>query len=717
MPIPMLTVKDAAVVSTEDRRYQLTRLLTPALIKDLMRQGSPAIFSVLVGTGLTHQSLAVRKELRAKLDDLIQKTLLHKLCADLKRAEQAVIGIHVQDSFLDVGVLNTQLAGAQATALREARAYYEKCYLNHLSQETGIQFSYLDVEYPGITPALHQRLLLDTTTALQAEAVRLSLPAYPALPNRSSDEYPEAEKRFRKALRGTIDQLEAHISSEDGSFRHFDEEKTKLRDTVETHKAQEIEQRAQINAVLSDKTRPEVIRLIEQVEPILDVPRGAANFNDEFIKLFLYSSLPLDMYFDASHLSLLQTALSCAARQEIIPILLRLYRKEGIAPLSQIDLQGNTVLYHLMDFMKAGGAVDKACQLLDAILFLEKELHPGSRCSGFDFKSHVAPYLRGQNMQGVCPLDVALAINKSRLFTWIRQYVNTEDAIASLAVSRPTTALMSYEGISVLATEAQSSVFERRMQGVLLAYEENLKALEIKHARELAAIPCDFDEREAAFPNTDITRLAVRRKDINALWLSFYLAMHYRDDVGLANQAAMRAQASMGYRAWWKHLHGYSELYDPTQALALEFFSHKLSGFHERQVVVMPPEVYLDRLTGTPTLSLRLEKELAATREENAAERARNEKEHAATREELAATRAKGEAQDGLIAQLMQQFELLADRVPAPATVAASAGTASSAFFGGTGAAVPPAAAPTTTAISEGKSDDTGSAASAHTGV
>ena len=89
----------------------------------------------------------------------------------------------------------------------------------------------------------------------------------------------------------------------------------------------------------------------------------------------------------------------------------------------------------------------------------------------------------------------------------------------------------------------------------------------------------------------------------------------------------------------------------------------------------------------------------------------------AENRAALAENQAILDAQGERIAQLMQQFELLADRVPAPATVAASPGTAPSAFFGGAGAAVAAVAAPTTTAISEGKSDDTGSAASAHTGV
>ena len=253
MPLPMLTVKEATVVVAEDRRYQLARLLTPELIKEIMKKGTPALLSVLVGTGLTHQSLAVRRDFRAKLEELIQKALLHKLCAELKRAEQAVIRIHLQDSFLDVRALNTQLAGAQATALREARAYYEKFYLNHLSQERGIQFSYLGIDYPEITLALHQRLLLDTTTALQREAARLSSPTYPVLPERSSDDYPAAEEGFRKALDETVDRLEAHISSEEGAFRHFDEAKTKLRDEVEAHQAQDIEQRAQITAVLADK--------------------------------------------------------------------------------------------------------------------------------------------------------------------------------------------------------------------------------------------------------------------------------------------------------------------------------------------------------------------------------------------------------------------------------------------------------------------------------
>src|SRR3990167_1332453 len=567
------------------------RLFTPELLFQTIKEGKLTFIQLAFETRYTPIDLSlVRENSKKQLESVISKQIEILLKQEIKSYQAEAIRKYLNEfssQEAKVKILNQDLNVAVNTGCATVLKYYER---NYLKKCVSCVRQGDVLEYKGNACALTNndgetklqlnqfvsRLALDTQGLLQNNAKLYHL-AFQA-----DAQNPAA---FRQHLIKTRDRLSQEESTAEAQYKYY--EKGRLQFEMEVGSNDEIrrverEQRIKVHDFLENWQEGAPSNLEKTLFNLFGLKKTDPDFEKEFEKIFLYP------HFDFRNKKLLYLAV-VHQRLEILKQLLIYYRMENSNPLEE-DNEKVPLLYvllHPLDIENGKTKKEKIDFILAAFKALfgvaeevEKSQASSSKASSDSLikkaREKIREFFYKTNHLEKTVMEIVLEKNQSRLIDYVlKSHIEPQRSDLCLSLQQN-------------KTSQRLSLFLKSAYEIMQNYEDELRKREEYYENTLQGLRQggkwdEFDDETISLENTSPHRCLLRRRDLNALWLAWDLAIYLRNDQHFAQEVFLRADRAKSYIS----LSQGSKLFDPLYRLATQFMHYEIDGQGRKKELIV----------------------------------------------------------------------------------------------------------------------------------
>src|SRR3990167_3780213 len=276
-------------------------------------------------------------------------------------------------------------------------------------------------------------------------------------------------------------------------------------------------------------------------------------------------------------------------RLDILKQLLVYYRMGNSNPLEEDNEKVPLlhVLLHPLDIENEKTKTEKLDFILAALKALfgvaeevEKSQASSSKASSDSLikkaREKIREFFYKTNHLEKTVMEIVLEKNQSRLIDYVlKSHIEPQRSDLCLSLQQN-------------KTSQRLSLFLKSAYEIMQNYEDELRKREEYYENTLQGLRQggkwdEFDDETISLENTSPDRCLLRRRDLNALWLAWDLAIYLRNDQHFAQEVFLRADRAKSYIS----LSQGSKLFDPLCRLATQFMHYEIDGQGRKKELIV----------------------------------------------------------------------------------------------------------------------------------